>query len=76
VRVGSRSYCSALSDVTILEAGLYTPAPGDCPRFLGGRLIDQVRHVMVFPYDSVGGTVGGRRTTGGAPLAAAGQNST
>jgi hypothetical protein len=45
---------SGLSDTTISEAGLYTPAPADLPRLLGGRLADQVRHVLVFPYDVVG----------------------
>ncbi|MGH7275726.1 MAG: hypothetical protein ACREIY_01715, partial [Candidatus Rokuibacteriota bacterium] len=45
---------SGLSDATIVEAGLYTPAPGDFPRLLSARLVDQVRHVLVFPYDEVG----------------------
>jgi len=45
---------SGLSDVTIAEAGLYTPAPGDLPRLLSARLVDQVRHVLVFPYDGPG----------------------
>jgi hypothetical protein len=45
---------SGLSDATIVEAGLYTPAPGDLVRLLSGRLADQVRHVLVFPYDVVG----------------------
>ena len=42
---------SGLSDETIVAAGLYTPAPGDLPRFLGTRLVAQVQHIMVFPYD-------------------------
>ena len=42
---------SGLSDATIAAAGLYTPAPGDLPRLLSARLVDQVRHVLVFPYD-------------------------
>jgi putative DNA primase/helicase len=42
---------SGLSDTTIAAAGLYTPAPGDLPRLLSARLVDQVRHVLVFPYD-------------------------
>jgi hypothetical protein len=45
---------SGLSDATIAEAGLYTPAPGDLPRLLSARLVDQVRHVLVFPYDEIG----------------------
>lgn len=45
---------SGLSDATIAEAGLYTPAPGDLPRLLSARLVDQVRHVLVFPYDGAG----------------------
>ena len=45
---------SGLSDATIAEAGLYTPAPGDLPRLLGARLAEQVRHALVFPYDVVG----------------------
>jgi hypothetical protein len=45
---------SGLSDPTIVEAGLYTPAPGDLPRLSSPRLVDQVRHVMVIPYDGVG----------------------
>jgi hypothetical protein len=44
---------SGLSDATIVEAGLYTPAPGELPRLLSPRLLDQVRHVMVFPYDGI-----------------------
>src|SRR6266542_1918084 len=42
---------SGLSDATIAAAGLYTPAPGDLPRLLSARLVDKVRHVLVFPYD-------------------------
>ena len=42
---------SGLSDATIAAAGLYTPAPGDLPRLLSARVVDQVRHVLVFPYD-------------------------
>jgi Domain of unknown function (DUF3854)/Protein of unknown function (DUF3631) len=42
---------SGLSDATIAEAGLYTPAPGDLPRLLSARLAAQVRHVLVLPYD-------------------------
>jgi Domain of unknown function (DUF3854)/Protein of unknown function (DUF3631) len=45
---------SGLSDATIAEAGLYSPAPGDFARLLGGRLADRVRHVLVFPYDVIG----------------------
>jgi hypothetical protein len=45
---------SGLSDATIAEAGLYTPAPGDLPRLLSARLLDKVRHVLVFPYDEIG----------------------
>ncbi len=45
---------SGLSDATIREAGLYTPAPGDLPRLLSARLVQQVRHVLVFPYDVAG----------------------
>jgi len=45
---------SGLSDATIAEAGLYTPAPGDLPRLLSARLVAQVRHVLVFPYDGAG----------------------
>jgi putative DNA primase/helicase len=45
---------SGLSDATIAEAGLYTPAPGDLPRLLSARLLAQVRHVLVFPYDEIG----------------------
>ncbi len=45
---------SGLSDATIAEAGLYTPAPDDLPRLLGARLVDHVRHVLVFPYDRPG----------------------
>jgi hypothetical protein len=43
---------SGLSDAAITEAGLYTPSPGDLPRLLSTRLAAQVRHVLVFPYDS------------------------
>jgi hypothetical protein len=42
---------SGLSDATIVAAGLYTAAPVDLPRLLSARLVDQVRHVLVFPYD-------------------------
>ncbi len=42
---------SGLSDATIVEAGLSTPAPGDLARLLGPRLAGQVSHVLVFPYD-------------------------
>src|SRR5438093_10059077 len=42
---------SGLTDATIIAAGLYTPPPGDLPRLLSARLVDQVRHVLVFPYD-------------------------
>src|SRR2546425_6957339 len=45
---------SGLTDETIVAAGLYTPAPGDLPRLLSARLVDQVRHVLVFPYDGAG----------------------
>jgi hypothetical protein len=45
---------SGLDDATIAAAGLYTPAPVDLPRLLSARLVDQVRHVLVFPYDEVG----------------------
>jgi len=45
---------SGLSDATIAEAGLYTPAPGDLPRLVSGRLLAHVRHVLVFPYDEIG----------------------
>ena len=45
---------SGLSDATIAEAGLYTPAPGDLPRLLSARLVERVQHVLVFPYDSPG----------------------
>jgi putative DNA primase/helicase len=44
---------SGLDDATIGAAGLYTPARGDLPRLLNPRLVDEVRHVLVFPYDSV-----------------------
>jgi hypothetical protein len=42
---------SGLSDATIDAAGLHTAAPGDLPRLLSARLVDKVRHVLVFPYD-------------------------
>jgi hypothetical protein len=45
---------SGLDEATISAAGLYTPAPVDLPRLLSARLVDQVRHVLVFPYDEVG----------------------
>src|SRR5262249_9530717 len=44
---------SGLSDITIAAAGLYTPPPGDLLRLLSPRLVDKVRHVLVFPYDGV-----------------------
>ena len=37
---------SGLSDATIAEAGLYTPAPGDLPRLLSARLVERVRHIL------------------------------
>ena len=43
---------SGLSDATIAAAGLHTAAPFDLPRLLSARLVDQVRHVLVFPYDT------------------------
>lgn len=45
---------SGLDDATIAEAGLYTPAPCDLPRLLSPRLVEHVRHVLAFPYDSPG----------------------
>lgn len=45
---------SGLSDATIVEAGLYTPAPGDLPRLLGPRLVNRVAHVLVVPYRGAG----------------------
>src|SRR5688572_25201425 len=45
---------SGLDDATITAAGLYTPAPGDLPRLLSPRLVDLVKHVLVFPYDAPG----------------------
>jgi hypothetical protein len=48
---------SGLSDATIAAAGLYTPSPGDLPRLLSPRLVDKVRHVLVFPYDGTGHAV-------------------
>src|SRR5215831_2729614 len=42
---------SGLTDATIAAAGLHTAAPGDLPRLLSARLVDKVRHVLVFPYD-------------------------
>jgi hypothetical protein len=42
---------SGLSDATIAAAGLHTPPPGDLPRLLSPRLVDKVRHVLVFPYE-------------------------
>src|SRR5688572_3178503 len=45
---------SGLSDATIAAAGLYTPAPGDLPKLLSPRLVDRVKHVLVFPYDAPG----------------------
>ena len=41
---------SGLSDDTIIEAGLYTPAPGDLPRLLAPRLVNRVTHILVIPY--------------------------
>ena len=41
---------SGLSDATIVEAGLHTPAPGDLPRLLGPRLVNKVAHILVVPY--------------------------
>src|SRR5262252_3876595 len=43
---------SGLSDATIAAAGLYTAAPVDLAKLLSARLVDQVRHVLVFPYDT------------------------
>jgi hypothetical protein len=45
---------SGLDEATIAAAGLYTPAPGDLPRLLSARLVEKVRHVLVFPYDGAG----------------------
>ena len=45
---------SGLSDATIAEAGRYSPAPGDLPGVISARLISEVRHVIVFPYDEIG----------------------
>ena len=45
---------SGLSDATIVEAGLHTPAPGDLPRLLGPRLVHRVAHVLVVPYRGAG----------------------
>ena len=52
---------SGLSDAAIAAPGLYTPPPGDLPRLLSARLVDKVRHVLVFPYDSVSHTIPMRR---------------
>ena len=52
---------SGLSDATIAAAGLYTPPPGDLPRLLSARLVDKVRHVLVFPYDGASHTIPMRR---------------
>src|SRR5262245_613374 len=41
---------SGLSDATIIEAGLYTPAPGELPRLLAPRLVNRVTHILVIPY--------------------------
>src|SRR5262245_5000140 len=41
---------SGLSDTTIVEAGLYTPAPGELPRLLAPRLVNRVTHILVIPY--------------------------
>ena len=38
---------SGLSDATIATAGLHTAAPGNLPRLLSPRLLDQVRHVLI-----------------------------
>jgi hypothetical protein len=45
---------SGLDDATIAAAGLYTPAPVDIPRFLSARLANQVKHILIFPYDGPG----------------------
>ncbi|PWU23503.1 MAG: hypothetical protein C5B48_08470 [Candidatus Rokuibacteriota bacterium] len=42
---------SGIDDATIAAARLYTPPPGDLPRLLSARLVEKVRHVLVFPYD-------------------------
>ncbi len=42
---------SGIDDMTIVAAGLYTATPVDLPRLLSARLVSQVRHVLVFPYD-------------------------
>jgi hypothetical protein len=42
---------SGLNDATIAAAGLYTPAPGDLPKFLSARLVPKVRQILVFPYE-------------------------
>jgi hypothetical protein len=52
---------SGLSDATIAMAGLYTPPPGDLPRLLSPRLVDKVRHVLVFPYDGASNGIPMRR---------------
>jgi len=52
---------SGLSDATIAAAGLYTPAPADLPRLLSARLVEKVRHVLVFPYDGTSSTIPLRR---------------
>jgi hypothetical protein len=52
---------SGLSDATIEAAGLYTPPPGDLPRLLSPRLVDKVRHVLVFPYDGGSNAIPMRR---------------
>jgi hypothetical protein len=52
---------SGLSDATIAAAGLYTPPPGDLPRLLSPRLVDKVRHVLVFPYDGASNGIPMRR---------------
>src|SRR5262245_65195110 len=44
---------SGLSDETIIEAGLYTPAPGELPRLLTPRLVNRVAHALVIPYRGV-----------------------
>jgi hypothetical protein len=41
---------SGLTDGTIMEAGLSTPAPGDLPRLLSPRLVNRVTHALVMPY--------------------------
>src|SRR6266542_3698487 len=52
---------SGLTDATIIAAGLYTPPPGDLQRLLSARLVDKVRHVLVFPYDGASNGIPMRR---------------